>query len=128
MRRRTSSLLLPALTLCLVLALPAAATAQSAGDNQYVDPFAGAKPPANKPKGGGGNGGSQQAAAPAPSATFSQETTSQSGLVDPQTGVISPTVPQLPATGVPVLLMLASGAALLAAGFALRLSVRSRPT
>jgi hypothetical protein len=130
MRRRTSSLLLPALTLCLAFALPAAATAQSAGDNQYVDPFAGSEPPANKPKGGGGNGGNQQAgAAPAtPSASISQPTATPSAVVDPATGSADSSVPQLPATGAPVLLMLASGAALFAAGYALRLAVRSRPT
>jgi hypothetical protein len=48
--------------------------------------------------------------------------------VDPATGTAASDVPQLPATGGPVLLMLASGAGLFAAGYALRLAVRSRPT
>jgi hypothetical protein len=49
---------LAALTLCLAfLGLPAAALAQSAGDEQYVDPFQG---------GGGGGGGQEQPAEPDP--------------------------------------------------------------
>jgi LPXTG-motif cell wall-anchored protein len=98
-----------------LLATPASALAQSAGDDQYVDPFQGgdgggqqedpapqpeepAAPPAPEPA-PGGNG----AAEPAPTADAAQEAS-----------------PTLPRTGAPVVLFAAAGYALLLAGIAIR--------
>jgi LPXTG-motif cell wall-anchored protein len=106
--------------LALVLALPAAALAQSAGDNQYQDPF--------EDQGGGGqtqqqgssqgDGGQQQAQAPStqgqaadPSASTAQAEPGQTGTL-PRTG--SETTP----------LLLAYGLTLLLGGTALRRAAR----
>ena len=50
---------LTALVLSLALALPGAALAQSAGDDQYVDPFQQSPEGSGGKSGGGGGGGSQ---------------------------------------------------------------------
>ena len=102
----------------LLLALPGSAFAQSAGDEQYTDPFAEqdqapaeqqpeqpAAPPSGSAEpslGGGGDG----AAAPAEEA-----------------GAGQPASPTLPRTGAPVLLLAAAGYALLLGGFAIRRQV-----
>lgn len=112
-----------------LLAAPAAALAQSAGDDQYVDPFQGgdgegqeepapapeqpAAPPENpatpapdtSAPAPGGNGTAE--AAPTADAAPSAEA-AQSGS------------PTLPRTGVPVVLFAAAGYALLLAGIAIR--------
>jgi hypothetical protein len=98
-----------------LLAAPAAAFAQSAGDDQYVDPFQGgdgagqqedpapqpeepaAPPPAESAPGGNGT------AEPTPSVEAAQEGS-----------------PTLPRTGAPVVLLAAAGYALLLAGIAIR--------
>ena len=106
-----------------LLAAPAAALAQSAGDEQYVDPFRAARTAAEQQEqrpssraaaraargagravrhrraGAGGDG----TAEPAPAAEATQATS-----------------PTLPRTGVPVLLLAATGYALLLAGIAIR--------
>jgi hypothetical protein len=104
------------LSVVALLAVPAAALAQSAGDEQYVDPFQGgeeqpAQPPQEAP---------QEAPAPptepapaAPATSSGQE--GQVTAAPVQTG--SPTLPR---TGLPAVLLLSAGYALLLAGVALR--------
>lgn len=98
----------PLLLTVLFLVLPSAALAQSAGDEQYADPFGQVEEP------NGSDGQQAQApetepapaepAAPAEEAVASQETAA----------------PTLPATGLPALLLAGSGALLLAGGTTLR--------
>ncbi|HEV3378708.1 MAG TPA: hypothetical protein VG126_15665 [Thermoleophilaceae bacterium] len=111
-----------------VLAAPAVAHAQSAGDEQYVDPFQGG----NGGGGGGGGGGQEQPAeqpaappeqpaAPAPAepaapAPGGNGTASSA----PSAEATQPTSPTLPRTGGPVVLLAALGYALLLAGIAIR--------
>ncbi len=91
-----------------LLALPATAMAQSAGDEQYADPFAQTEQP----------NGSQDEPAPEPDATpapaapaapAEEAVTSQEAAA-----------PTLPATGLPAFLLASAGAMLLASGAALR--------
>jgi len=118
-RRRRS---IPALACALTLALPSAALAQSAGDNQYQDPFSGQSPSSSQPKAPSGGGNSQvqaQAqASPAGSTTATQSQSSQSGqAAQGET---------LPRTGFEAFLPLAYGLVLLLSGAALRRGARSR--
>jgi hypothetical protein len=123
MRCRGTLLLL---VCALVLALPASALAQSAGDNQYTDPFQGQSQGGGK-SGGGGNSGAntgnsgtsnQTAQAPtasaAPSASAGQSQSSSSQAA------------QLPRTGFSLVLPLAYGFVLLLGGIALRRGARPR--
>jgi hypothetical protein len=108
---------LPAVILAVALLVaPAAALAQSAGDDQYVDPFE------------GGDGGGQQEqqepapapeepAAPAPSASADSEATEATTQPAQSDGAT------LPRTGLPVLGLLASGLGLLLSGAAVRRKV-----
>ncbi len=108
------------LACAVLLALPASALAQSAGDNQYTDPFSGQTQGGGNSGGGnsGGGGNAQaspqtaQAAPAAPSASASQAR--------------QPTQGTLPHTGFPVLLPLAYGLVLLLGGVALRRGARPR--
>jgi hypothetical protein len=108
-----------ALILAAALAgAPATALAQSAGDEQYTDPFAEqdqapaeqeqqqqpAAPPAEPSPGGNGDA----EAAPAE---------------DAGTAAAQPASPTLPRTGAPVLLLAVAGYALLLGGFAIRRQV-----
>ena len=104
--RRALSLLLAA----FMLAVPSAAFAQSAGDEQYADPFD--QPP----------GGSQEEPAPA-RAPAPAPAPAQGGVTGAaaETQVAQQTdAPTLPATGLPVGLLAGTGALLLAAGTTLR--------
>jgi hypothetical protein len=93
-----------------LLALPAVATAQSAGDEQYADPFEQTEQPS----------GSQEQpepapepeAAPAPAAPAAPE---EQAVASQQTDA-----PTLPATGLPAHLLASAGALLFASGAALR--------
>jgi hypothetical protein len=112
--RRAVCLLLAA----FMLAVPSAAFAQSAGDEQYADPFG----QTGQSDGSGQSGGSQEAPAqtqtpaPAPAPAQSDETASAT-----QTQVVQQTdAPTLPATGFPAGLLAGTGALLLAAGTTLR--------
>jgi hypothetical protein len=99
------------LTVAAILALPAAALAQSAGDEQYVDPFQGGEEqPSQAPQEAPATPAQPAPAEPAPSSTESQVT-------------VAPTqteAPTLPRTGFPLALLLSAGYALMLAGVALR--------
>jgi len=97
------------LVIAALLALPAAALAQSAGDEQYVDPFQGGEEqpeqaPQEEPA---------EPVEPAPAAP-----PSGSGEVAPEAAQTEE--PTLPRTGLPVVLFASAGYALLLAGVALR--------
>jgi hypothetical protein len=113
--------LLTLVALAASLALPSSALAQSAGDEQYTDPF-GQEDPAAQP----------QEPAPEPEPAPEQPVEQPSGTVEPATGgdgtaEAAPTAEAaqegsatLPRTGGPVLLFAAIGYALLLAGVAIR--------
>jgi hypothetical protein len=101
------------LTVAALLALPAAALAQSAGDEQYVDPFQGGEEqPVQPPQEAPAAPGEPAPAEPAPA------TPSTPGEVTPAPAQSE--APTLPRTGLPVLLILSAGYALMLAGVALR--------
>lgn len=102
--RRALSLLLAA----FMLAVPSAAFAQGAGDEQYADPFD--QPPS----------GSQEEPAPAQTPAPAPAQGGDTGAAA-ETQVAQQTdAPTLPATGLPVGLLAGTGALLLAAGTTLR--------
>lgn len=108
----------------LVLALPSAAWAQGAGDEQYQDPF-GDEGGQSEPQGGGQDdsrgeapAGDDDAVAPAaPEAAPAQ--TAQPAP--------APAAEQLPYTGADTALVGLGGALLLAGGVALRVRLSERP-
>lgn len=108
----------PLLALVLALALPSAALAQSAGDNQYADPF-GSAPPSSQPKrqssapSGAGHSGPAPAAAPSAA--------NGSGAVPAAAPATSATLPR---TGLDALELVLAGAVAIAAGLALSLALR----
>jgi hypothetical protein len=100
-----------------LLALPAAALAQSAGDEQYSDPFG--KVENGNDNGGGGGGDVTEAPAPdtsTPAASAPAETSVEST----GSAATDATGAQLPRTGFPVLLLAGAGALLALSGAALR--------
>jgi hypothetical protein len=102
--------LLTVLAAVFLLALPSAAFAQSAGDEQYSDPFGQTDQP----------NGTQDQPAEAP-ATAPAPAQSGAALGDSQAEVAQATsVPTLPATGLPAGLLAAAGGLLLASGTTLR--------
>lgn len=122
--RRLRALLILALALP-VLAAPSAAIAQSAGDEQYVDPFQNEPSQSgggNGNAGGGGQGGAGggEPAAPAPAPTPTAPTEVPEGTVQgtvTQTGEAGPTLPRTGlALGGPAL----AGLLLLIGGLTLR--------
>ena len=106
--------------LALVLAFPAAALGQGAGDDQYTDPFGSGQndtgdEPAPEPDTPASSDDAPAPAptpAPAPSASAAESQASPGGQA------------QLPYTGSDALLLALSGALLLGAGVTLRLRVR----
>jgi LPXTG-motif cell wall-anchored protein len=97
----------------LALAVPATAAGQSAGDEQYEDPFApGTEEPQATPE-----------AAPAPAAGGESSAPAPAPAPDPAPEANA--AQQLPYTGADVEIVLAAGAALLAGGVALRIRVRA---
>ena len=107
--------------LLLVLAAPAAALAQGAGDDQYSDPFGSGQ---EQEEGSSGDEGAEpaqpepesepaQPAQPAPAPTATAAQTSE-----------SPPQEQLPYTGADEGLVALAGAMMLAGGLALRLRTR----
>jgi hypothetical protein len=109
-----------ALVVALALALPPAALADSAGDNQYQDPFSNApsQPKQNKtPSSGTQGSGTTQTPAPAPpeSAAPTQTSAATAAAATPSGS------DTLPRTGFPLVPVAAIGAALVGVGLALRL-------
>jgi hypothetical protein len=108
------------LVIAALLAVPAAALAQSAGDEQYVDPFQGGEEqPAEAPQEVPAE--PTEPAAPAPAAPA--PATPPSGAVEGGEVTAEPSqseAPALPRTGMPAVLLLSAGYALLLAGVALR--------
>ena len=97
-----------------MLALPTHAFAQSAGDEQYADPFGQVEQPSE--------GNDQQSQAPAQSApapAAPAQTTPSSG-VDQSVASQETAAPALPRTGLPAILLAGAGALLLGAGTTLR--------
>jgi pyruvate dehydrogenase E2 component (dihydrolipoamide acetyltransferase) len=119
------------LTVAALLAVPAAAMAQSAGDEQYVDPFQGgeeqpSQAPEETPQAPPPEAPAQPAepapAAPAPAEPAAPAAPSgEAGEVT--TAPTQTAAPTLPRTGFPVALLLPAGAALLLAGVALRRTI-----
>jgi hypothetical protein len=103
------------LVVAALLAVPGAALAQSAGDEQYVDPFQGGEEqPAPAPQEVPATPAAP--AEPAPAAPSSGAAQGGQVTAEPsQTGA-----PTLPRTGMPAVLVLSAGYALLLAGVALR--------
>jgi hypothetical protein len=92
-----------------LLALPAAAMAQGAGDEQYADPFGQTEEP---------NGSQEEPApeaAPAPAAPETPAAPAEQAVAAQDTAA-----PTLPATGLPAFLLASAGSILLASGAALR--------
>jgi hypothetical protein len=92
-----------------LLALPAAAMAQGAGDEQYADPFGQTEEP---------NGSQEEPApeaAPAPAAPETPAAPAEQAVTAQDTAA-----PTLPATGLPAFLLASAGSILLASGAALR--------
>jgi hypothetical protein len=114
---RTRQSLLALLAVAASLVLPAGALAQSAGDDQYTDPF-GEEEPATQQQ----EPAPEQPAAP-PSGT-PEPAPGGDGSAEPApaaaAGGAQESLPTLPRTGAPVLLLAASGYALLLAGIAIR--------
>jgi len=96
--------------LVVALAVPGAAFAQSAGDEQYTDPF-----------GQQDQGNTQEPAAPAPD-TSAEPAPGGDGSAEPAPSAepAQTASPTLPRTGAPVVLFAAAGYALLLAGVAIR--------
>jgi LPXTG-motif cell wall-anchored protein len=116
---------LVALAVAFLLASPASALAQSAGDEQYDDPF-----------GGGGGGGQQEqpASTPEPAPAPAEPAPAPAATAEPTTSEPAPAAPaaessstggkgkQLPRTGAPTGLVIAAGVAMLLGGLLLRRS------
>jgi hypothetical protein len=98
-----------------LLVLPAAALAQSAGDEQYADPFGPTDQPDKSGNQSSGDNSGQQTQ-PAPQTQAPVQSTVQAEPADPAGDSGS----TLPRTGLPALILAASGAALFASGGALR--------
>lgn len=125
--RMTKALL--GLALVLALAVPTPAFAQSAGDDQYVDPFQ--EEPAPPQDGGDqGGGGDQGTVAPEPAPAEPVAPAPDSGVVPdssvvPEAGTTTVAPSEgatLPRTGLPAGGLALMGGLLLAAGLALRRS------
>jgi hypothetical protein len=107
------------LSVAVALAAPATAFAQSAGDEQYQDPFGGDQGQSQNsgtPSSSGDQGTSTPTQAPAPTAAQPTATTAQA----------APAAAQLPRTGGDPLPVAVAGFWLLLGGVALRARVRVR--
>ncbi len=91
-----------------MLALPSAAAAQSAGDEQYADPFGQTEQP---------NGSQDQ---PAPEPQPAPAPTTPAAPAEQAVASQQAQAPTLPATGMPAHLLASMGALLLASGALLR--------
>jgi len=95
-----------------MLALPSAALAQSAGDEQYADPFG----PTEEPNDSQG----QQAQAPEPEPQAAPAPAEPAAPAEEAVASQETAAPTLPATGLPAFVLAAGGALLLAGGTTLR--------
>ena len=120
-------------TAALLLAAPAAAMAQGAGDDQYVDPLGNS--PSDQGSGdtnSGGNSGSGNSGNSGNSGSGTSTPATPSQSQDPaQTQTTTPTPapqggPELPRTGYPAWLAALAGGVLLASGATLRVSLGLR--
>jgi hypothetical protein len=102
-----------ALLAAFILALPAAAAAQGAGDEQYRDPFAGEQPPEQQAPAQTGSGSAPADDSAGTGAGVAQAPSAPAGQSAP-----AATLPRTGFAG--VLLLLAYGWALLVGGAALR--------
>ena len=121
-RRRLAALVATGL-----LAAPAHALGQSAGDDQYEDPFAGEQQ--GQSEGGGSEEEPSAPAAPTPepAAPGSTALDAEPELQPaPESGPVPASQPQLPRTGADTGGIVVAGALLLAGGVALRLRLRER--
>ena len=96
----------------LLLALPAVATAQNAGDEQYADPFGQTEEPSGSQ--GEQPDGTQEEAAPAPEPAPAAPAPAQAVATQ------DTAAPTLPRSGAPAHLLAGAGALLLAAGVTVR--------
>jgi LPXTG-motif cell wall-anchored protein len=112
---------LAALTVALVLAAPGAALAQSAGDEQYQDPFGNDQeqpqptPQPDTPSSSSDDAGTTAQATPTPAATAPAPTATTATTAQASVGQ-----EQLPRTGADAGLIALGGAVLLVGGVALR--------
>jgi len=110
-----------ALAAALALLAPAGALAQSVGDEQYRDPFAGE----DQQQGGGDQGGDSTPAPAAPAPSPAPAAPAPTPAVDPTTGEpIATTADTLPRTGAAAVGVAVAGVLLLAAGASLRRGTR----
>ena len=123
LRHRTLAVCAAALT----LAAPAPALAQSAGDDQYVDPLGGAAPPSGGSGSGSGSGsgggGTAGAGAGTAGTTAGQNA---DGSAPSSAGSAAAARDELPRTGFPAGLAAGAGLLMLSAGTGLRLGLRRR--
>jgi hypothetical protein len=99
------------LLVAVLLVLPSAALAQSAGDEQYADPFGQVEEP----------GGSQGEPAPEPAPEPAAPAPTEPSVAGQEVVAAQETdAPTLPATGAPALLLVGFGGLLFAFGAALR--------
>ena len=117
-----------ALAVTAVLAAPASALAQSAGDEQYEDPFAGEDQGQSGGGGGGGGSGSGQTPAPPASSTPAPTAPTAPAPAAPTESTAATTTaqPQLPRSGTDAGAILLAGSIMLAGGVALRVRLRER--
>jgi hypothetical protein len=108
----------------LALAVPSAAYAQGAGDDQYTDPFSGSSQPT--PTATPRSTAPQATATPAPAAPAPAQSSSAApaAATTPAPAQAAPAGPTLPYTGVDAWIPGLSGALLLGGGVALRLRLR----
>jgi LPXTG-motif cell wall-anchored protein len=104
---------LAALVAAGLLAAPASALGQSAGDEQYQDPFSG--------QNGGSSSGGGSSSAPQPAAPASTPAPAAPAAAAPATPSAATQQPQLPRTGAETLLTALAGVGLVMAGVGLRL-------
>jgi LPXTG-motif cell wall-anchored protein len=98
-----------AVAVVVLLALPSASLAGSAGDNQYQDPFANTPTQPKQTPSSGTQGSSTPSASPAPTPTATTATPPPSGTASGE----------LPRTGFPVLPVAGAGVLLVGAGLLL---------
>jgi hypothetical protein len=108
-----------AVAVAAVLAFPAVSLADSAGDNQYQDPFSNVptQPKQQKKQSSSGTQGTTTTPAPTPAPAAASTPSSSTTAAAPSAQSSSQTLPR---TGFPLLPVAALGAALVGAGLALR--------